>query len=164
MVTVKLSSLKDGRWYEYLIRFVLGGAATVTTGLIAKIWGPEIGGLFLALPAMLCASATMVESHERRHKQERGLSGTKRGEDAAALDAAGAAVGSIALMVFGSAVYFWIPTLGWVSLPLALAVWTCTSLLAWWIYKRAKRIAHHHRRRNRRLRARDNPRRGRSGL
>lgn len=140
MVTVKLSSLKDGRWYEYLIRFVLGGAATVITGLITKIWGPEIGGLFLALPAMLCASATMVESHERRHKRERGLQGAKRGEDAAALDAAGAAVGSIALMGFAAAVYVSISHMSWASLPLALAVWTCTSLLAWWIYKRAKRI------------------------
>lgn len=140
MVNVKLSSLKDGRWYEYLVRFVLGGAATVVTGVIAEIWGPEIGGLFLALPAMLCASATMVEGHERRHKKERGLKGAKRAEDAAALDAAGAAAGSIALIMFAAAVYFAAPLIGWLSLPLALAIWALASLTSWYIYKRVKRI------------------------
>ncbi len=140
MVKFALSSLKDGRWYEYVVRFVLGGAATVITGMIARIWGPEVGGLFLALPAMLCASATMVESHERRHKKERGMEGRKRGEDAAALDAAGAAVGSVALIGFAATVFFAAPRLSWLSLPLALAVWSIGSLTMWWIYKRVKHL------------------------
>jgi hypothetical protein len=40
------SSLKEGRWYEYLIRFALGGAATVFAGLISSRYGASIGGLF----------------------------------------------------------------------------------------------------------------------
>ncbi|HEU0148134.1 MAG TPA: DUF3147 family protein, partial [Bradyrhizobium sp.] len=51
------SSLREGRWYEYLIRFALGGAATVLTGVISSHYGAVIGGLFLALPAIFCASA-----------------------------------------------------------------------------------------------------------
>ena len=39
------SSLKEGRWYEYLIRFGLGGTATVLTGLISNRYGAFIGGL-----------------------------------------------------------------------------------------------------------------------
>ena len=31
------SSLKEGRWYEYLVRFALGGAATVFTGLSVAV-------------------------------------------------------------------------------------------------------------------------------
>jgi hypothetical protein len=31
------SSLREGRWYEYLIRFGLGGVATVFTGFIRSI-------------------------------------------------------------------------------------------------------------------------------
>jgi hypothetical protein len=58
------SSLKEGRWYEYLIRFALGGAATVFTGLVSSRYGAFIGGLFLALPAIVCASATLIEKHE----------------------------------------------------------------------------------------------------
>jgi hypothetical protein len=40
------SALKEGRWYEYLIRFALGGAATVFTGLVSSRYGAVIGGVF----------------------------------------------------------------------------------------------------------------------
>jgi hypothetical protein len=33
------SSLREGRWYEYVIRFALGGAATVFTGLVSSRMG-----------------------------------------------------------------------------------------------------------------------------
>lgn len=35
-IRVSPSSLREGRWYEYVIRFALGGAATVFTGLISS--------------------------------------------------------------------------------------------------------------------------------
>ena len=82
------SSLKEGRWYEYLVRFALGGAATIFTGLISSRYGASIGGLFLALPAIFCASATLIEKHEIQRKREADLDGRRRGEEAAALDAA----------------------------------------------------------------------------
>jgi hypothetical protein len=66
------SSLKEGRWYEYLIRFGLGGAATVFTGLVGSRYGASVGGLFLALPAIFCASATLIEKHEIRRKEKAG--------------------------------------------------------------------------------------------
>jgi hypothetical protein len=44
------SALRQTRWYEYLVRFVLGGAMTVITGLVAARFGPVVGGLFLAFP------------------------------------------------------------------------------------------------------------------
>jgi hypothetical protein len=50
-VKLKLSALAEGHWYEYAIRFVLGGAVTMLAGWIATEWGPVIGGLFLAFPA-----------------------------------------------------------------------------------------------------------------
>ncbi len=37
------SSLKEGRWYEYLVRFALGGAATVFTGLVSSSYGASVG-------------------------------------------------------------------------------------------------------------------------
>ncbi|MGY4435291.1 hypothetical protein ACVWWO_007768 [Bradyrhizobium sp. F1.13.1] len=92
-VKLSLSALKQTRWYEYGIRFLLGGLATVLTGVLGARFGVSVGGLFLALPAIFCASATLVESHERRTKEKAGLSGTRRGQEAAALDAAGAAWG-----------------------------------------------------------------------
>ena len=91
------SSLREGRWYEYLIRFALGGAVTVFTGLIGSRYGPSVGGLFLALPAIFCASATLIEKHEIRRKRAAGFAGERRGQGAAALDAAGAALGALGM-------------------------------------------------------------------
>ena len=75
-----LSSFMEGRWYEYLVRFALGGTATVFTGLISRRFGASVGGLFLALPAIFCASATLIEKHEIRRKREAGLDGRRRGQ------------------------------------------------------------------------------------
>jgi hypothetical protein len=54
----------------------------------------------LALPAIFCASATLIEKHEIRRKREAGLDGRRRGEEAAALDATGAALGAIGMLAF----------------------------------------------------------------
>src|SRR4051794_41250576 len=94
------SSLKEGRWYEYLIRFALGGAAPVFTGLVSSHYGAFIGGLFLALPAIFCASATLIEKHEIRRKREAGLTGGRRGEFGAAVDSAGAPPGAVGRLGF----------------------------------------------------------------
>ena len=50
IVQLNLPALRETHWYEYLIRFVLGGAMTVIAGLIAARFGPVIGGLFLGFP------------------------------------------------------------------------------------------------------------------
>ncbi len=55
---------------------------------------------FLAMPAIFCASATLIERHETRRKREAGLRGTRRGREAAALEAAGAGLGSIGMLAF----------------------------------------------------------------
>src|SRR5579883_412842 len=112
-IKLKLSALRETEWHEYLIRFGLGGLATVVAGVVAKLGGPETGGLFLALPAIFCASATLIEKHERRRKARAGLKGARRGRDAAALDAAGAALGSVALAGFGGLIWLLAPPLDW---------------------------------------------------
>src|SRR4051812_40388474 len=93
------SSLKEGRWYEYLIRFGLGGAATVFTGLVSSHYG-ALSEVSFALPAIFCASATLIEKHEIRRKREAGLVGERRGQMAAAVDSAGAALGAIGMLAF----------------------------------------------------------------
>ena len=89
LVKIKFSALRDTHWHEYALRFGLGGLATVCTGLIAEAFGPAAGGLFLAFPAIFCASATLIEKHERDRKEKAGLPGKRRGQQAAALDAHG---------------------------------------------------------------------------
>jgi uncharacterized membrane protein len=138
MIQLKWSALKQNRWYEYLVRFALGGAATVVTGIIAKAYGPETGGLFLAFPAIFAASATLIESHERRRKKNKGLEGRERGRQAAALDAAGATLGSIGLAAFGAVIWQGAPSLGAGALALALLAWALVSVLLWWLWFRQR--------------------------
>jgi Protein of unknown function (DUF3147) len=131
IVSVKFSALKQGHWYEYLVRFALGGLATVVAGLVADIWGATAGGLFLAFPAIFCASATLIEKHERERKERRGLQGKERGKDAAALDAAGAVLGGVALAVFGAVISFLASDTAPGSLALATIAWFVVAILLW---------------------------------
>jgi hypothetical protein len=131
VVRAKLSALKQGHWYEYLVRFALGGFATVVAGVVADIWGPTAGGLFLAFPAIFCASATLIEKHERQEKEKKGLKGKERGKNAAALDAAGAAIGSAGLAAFGAVMWLLAIDTTAGSLALATAIWFAVSVLLW---------------------------------
>ncbi len=135
-VRIKLSALRETRWHEYLLRFLFGGLITAVAGVIASHYGPVIGGLFLAFPAIFPASATLVEKHERARKERKGLAGQKRGRDAAAVDAAGAAVGSGGLLAFAAVVWCLAPVIApWKMLALATLVWGCAAALAWVIRK-----------------------------
>src|SRR5882672_8973311 len=96
-IKVSLVSLKQINWHEYFARFLLGGAITVATGLIASHFGPVVGGLFLAFPAIFPSGATLIEKHELERKRRVGILHTNRGRLAAALDARGTAMGTIAL-------------------------------------------------------------------
>ena len=131
VVRVKFSALKQGHWYEYLMRFVLGGLATVGAGVVADIWGPAAGGLFLAFPAIFCASATLIEKHERERKEKKRLRGKERGKNAAALDAAGAVLGSAGLAAFGAVMWLLAKDTPSGSLALASIMWLTAAVLLW---------------------------------
>jgi uncharacterized protein DUF3147 len=135
-VRINFSAAKQTKWHEYALRFAFGGVVTALTGLVAKIFGPEIGGLFLAFPAIFPASATLIEKHERKKKERAGLEGVKRGRTAAGIDAAGAAIGTIGLAIFGLLVWKLLP---FCTTPILLvtttAAWLATSVLAWYAWR-----------------------------
>ncbi|WP_439401061.1 DUF3147 family protein [Bradyrhizobium sp. DASA03068] len=146
LVKLSTSALKQTRWYEYAIRFLLGGGATVLAGVIGSKFGTAVGGLFLALPAVFCASATLIESHERHAKEKAGLSGRRRGQKAAALDAAGAALGSIGLAAFAAIFYAIIEASAAFAFIAALAVWAIVSVSAWGLRRKLRIVSHKSRR------------------
>jgi hypothetical protein len=138
-VRFKWSALKQNRWYEHAIRFVLGGLTTVVAGWIAEEFGPTTGGLFLAFPAIFGASSTLIEKHERKRKEAKGLQGKGRGREAAALDAAGAAWGAIALGVFGLCVWLIAPASSIGSLCAATISWIVVAISGWELRRRLRR-------------------------
>ncbi len=141
IVAVSFSSLRDSHWYEYIVRFLLGGTATVTTGLISSHYGPGVGGLFLALPAIFCASATLIEKHEQRRKREHGFSGQRRGQEAAALDATGAALGSFGMMGFALGFSLLAERSASLAFTVAIIAWGVICVAAWWAWRRVRLTA-----------------------
>jgi hypothetical protein len=134
------SSLKEGRWYEYLVRFTLGGAATVFTGLVSSRYGAFIGGLFLALPAIFCATATLIEKHEIRRKREAGLAGERRGQMAAAVDSAGAALGAMGMLAFAVVFSLAAETSVGAAFMGASLAWLVISMAAWYVRRKMRSV------------------------
>jgi Protein of unknown function (DUF3147) len=135
-VSLDLSALRKTKWYEYAVRFFFGGIITVLAGLIGKVYGPTVGGLFLAFPAIFPAGATLVEKHERERKRKAGIRQTRRGRQAAALDAYGAALGAAGLWCFGLVVWQLLPGHNPALVLIAgTVVWIMVSILLWRIRK-----------------------------
>jgi Protein of unknown function (DUF3147) len=135
---VDFSSVKEAHWLQFAVRFVLGGAVTLGTGLVATHWGPVIGGLFLSFPAILPASATLIERNETAKKCRAGIDCQRRGRKAAALDAAGAVFGGCGLVCFGCVAWLMLARYSAaLALPLAGIVWLAVSVALWWLRRRA---------------------------
>lgn len=109
------------RPWEYVVRFAFGGAVTVCTGLIVRAYGPRIGGLFLAFPAILPASLTLLKQHDGRQQ--------------AAQAVAGARLGAAALIVFAEVTLWLTPDHSAAgTLALASAGWGVASVALWTMF------------------------------
>ncbi len=129
------SSIKESRWYEYVERFVFGGIITAATGLIAKKFGPEVAGLFLAFPAIFPATATLIAKHEHEKKEQAGLPGARSGRAVAAVDSAGTAMGTLGLIAFGLFVWKLLPHHSTVLVLLtAIPIWLATAAAVWFLH------------------------------
>lgn len=138
-VRARLSALRESQWHEFAIRFALGGVATVLTGVIAAVWGPVVGGVFLAFPAIMPATVTLVAKNEREKKERAGLSGARRGREVAALEAMGAALGSVGLMAFAAVIWLLLPVSTWLGFLAACTAWTVVALFMWFIRRPLRR-------------------------
>jgi hypothetical protein len=122
-----LEALKKSRPRDIAVRFAFGGSISVLAGLVAKYWGPIVGGLLLAFPAILPASLTLVKQHDGRAK--------------AVDDARGGRLGSAGLIAFAATVWAasatWRPT---IVLIVATLVWAVVGGTCWAIrYGRQQR-------------------------
>lgn len=112
-ISTSLRSVKETKPHEIAIRFVAGGFVTAFAGFIANI-----------------------NKHERERKEKLGLHGSERGRKAAAADAAGAAMGSIALITFALLAWQFLPAFrAWAVLVCATIIWFGIAYSAWRICK-----------------------------
>jgi hypothetical protein len=135
-IEFKLSSLRDSKPHEYAVRFFFGGLCTASAGLIATHFGPGMGGLFLAFPAIFPASASLIESHEKERKAKAGSDGTNRGRIAASLDSAGASLGSVGLLCFAFVLWKLLNIFNsFFAVFGAAVVWLLTSYSLWLVHQ-----------------------------
>jgi hypothetical protein len=139
LIAARLSSLKETKSHEYCLRFAFGGAATVLAGLVAQHYGPCPGGLFLAFPAIFPATATLIETHEKKRMAKMGHDGTNRGRMAASIDAAGAALGCFGLAGFAVVLLFLLPRQSaWLAMMAAISVWAVVSIALWELRRKCR--------------------------
>jgi hypothetical protein len=108
--------VKQIRGRDIAIRFAFGAAISIVAGLVSIVFNPVVGGLFLAFPAILPASVTLIEQKE------------STGE--AAHDIEGATIGALGLAVFAVVTGAVLRrTTAVAALIAATAAWLATSVV-----------------------------------
>jgi Protein of unknown function (DUF3147) len=143
-IRTNLIALKKTKWQDYLVRFIFGGSVTALAGIIARHYGPSIGGLFLAAPAIFPAAATLLEKHEEK-KARADAHKERFAHQVAGVDAAGAAMGSIGLLAFAIVLWQLLPRYSLATVLIAaLVAWFAVSFTVWlarktlWLRLRAR--------------------------
>jgi hypothetical protein len=132
--------IKESPASGHLFRFAMGGAVTTCTGLLAKAAGPKVGGLFLALPAILPTGIAFMVKLQNK-KVGPGARGD-RARRAAVIETTGASAGGIGMIAFALIAWqFFDRWPVWLTLAVAIAGWAVTALVAWTVRK-TRRASH----------------------
>ncbi|MGI8330520.1 DUF3147 family protein [Actinomadura scrupuli] len=117
-VRMQPSRLRQVRPRDMAVRFGFGAAVSTIAGVISATAGPRAGGVFLAFPAILLASLTLVAKEE----------GLRTARD----DARGAALGALGFIAFAVVCAVFADVLnGWLVLVLATLAWALVSFSAY---------------------------------
>jgi hypothetical protein len=102
--------LKDVKTQDLLVRFAFGAAISLSAGVVSIAVNPVAGGMFLAFPAILPATITLIEKRE--------------GTAHAVADVQGAVIGAGALAPFAVVAGALLRRTGApLALPAALVAW-----------------------------------------
>lgn len=136
-IRIGFQGVRKPKFREYLLRFLFGGSVTVLAGLIASRYGPVVGGLFLAFPAIFPASVTLLAKHENKRRAAKGLDPRSRGRKVAAVDARGAALGALGLLLFAITLRALLPVAAPVAaFAAATLAWFAGAFGAWWLRRK----------------------------
>ncbi|MCN9243485.1 DUF3147 family protein [Streptomyces sp. RY43-2] len=111
---------------DLLVRFAFGTGVSLLAAVVSTVFGSFVGGVFLAFPAILLASLTLVAKEE----------GLRRARD----DVRGAGLGTSGLVAFAV-----VGTVllrhhsAWLALGTATAAWAVVSLAAYAVVRAAGR-------------------------
>jgi Protein of unknown function (DUF3147) len=103
------SKLFKAKPTEIAMRFAFGAGIALIAGIAGARFGPKFGGLFLAFPAVLPASLTLIEK--------------KEGTTKAWADASGGVLGAVGLAAFAFTALMVLRTNPVIALLLAVVAW-----------------------------------------
>jgi ABC-type dipeptide/oligopeptide/nickel transport system permease subunit len=112
-----VEGLKDKSAKDHAIRFAFGASISLIAALVSLKF-QLFGGMFLAFPAILPASLTLIERDA--------------GKQEASLDAEGAIIGATGLLAFALVVSFCIKAMG--AIPALIAAATAWVVVSFGIY------------------------------
>lgn len=110
-----LRQVREVGFRELAIRFVAGALTSVAAGVVTIAFGPRVGGVLLAFPAILAASLTLIEQKEDSAEAREDARGAVMGGLALG---AFAAVAAVALGHLHPAVALVLATVGWFAVAL----------------------------------------------
>jgi uncharacterized membrane protein (GlpM family) len=123
-VRVRPGELKQTRGRDWLIRFAFGAGVSALAGIVAALAGPTVGGLFLAFPAILLASLTLVAQED----------GPRLARD----EARGATIGTLGLLAFAAVLVVLVGRAPiWAALLAAALAWTVVAVGGYLLARRA---------------------------
>jgi hypothetical protein len=125
-VAVEPGRLSDIAFRDIAIRFLFGALTSALAATVSVVANPKWAGPFLALPAILAASLTLIADEESR----------KRARE----DARGAVLGAVALVVFAAACAALFTRTGaaWVLLAATVAWCVVAGGLYWLVWARRR--------------------------
>jgi hypothetical protein len=118
-VAFQLERVRELRGRDLFVRALFGASASAAAAGVTIAFGPRAGGIFLAFPAILAASVTLIEDEDTAAEARE--------------DARGAIVGAGALVAFaaiGAVLFGVLP--GGIVLALAAATWSLIALGTYW--------------------------------
>jgi hypothetical protein len=110
----QLDKLGKVRPRDYLLRFGFGAVISVAAGILGKAVGARFSGMFLAFPAILPASLTLIQDKEGTRRADRNAIGAVLG-----------GTGLIAFAALGEATFGHLEPFA--AVALALAGWFAVS-------------------------------------
>src|SRR5215216_4428930 len=114
-IGTQVENVRDLRSRDLLVRFIFGAVTSAVAGSLSILFSPIVGGVFLAFPAILAASLTLIA-------EEEDMEGSRE-------DARGAAVGALALGAFAGIGVLTFTMVAWpLALMAASAGWALVAL------------------------------------
>ena len=115
MIAWDPSRLRQVKASDLAVRFGFGAAVSVVAAVTGNVFGAFVGGMFLAFPAILPATLTLLEQHD--------------GTRAAVHDQRGALLGALGMVAFALAAALGFDRLAvGVAAALASAAWTLVAV------------------------------------